>query len=289
MRYRPLGRTGFDASILGLGGESALYQLTDEAVEIVLRALELGVNYFDTAPLYQDSELVYGTILPHYREEMFIATKTDQRDYDGAWRQFERSLRRLRVDRVDLLQVHHLDNMDELEEVLSDRGALRMMIEAQEQGLVGFLGVTGHTDPDVLLAAIDSYPFDNILMALNAAEIHIQSFQTALLPRAVELQMGIVAMKVVARGLLLEKMGWGVDQALRYVLTLPVTTAIMGFMNIGQLDRAVEAVEGFRRLSDATMMQMEEMTAPFARDINLYRGDVDGQLPMPDTMIQEVR
>jgi aryl-alcohol dehydrogenase-like predicted oxidoreductase len=203
MIYRRLGKTGVSVSAFGLGGESALYKLSDKAVRLVRRAYSLGVNYFDTAPLYQDSELVYGEALQGIRDKVFLATKTDQRDYDGAWRQFEASLRRLRVPWVDLLQIHHLDFMDEVDAILDPRyGALRMAEEARAQGLTRFVGVTGHSDPQVLLAAIERHPFDTILMALNPAEVHIESFQKDLLPRAVELDLGILAMKVFARGVL---------------------------------------------------------------------------------------
>src|SRR5262245_22578920 len=135
MIYRPLGKTGFRTSALGLGGESALYKRSDQAVRIIERALAPGVNYFDTAPLYQDSELNYGEVLARRRNQMFMATKTDQRDYDGAWRQFEKSLTRLKVGRVDLLQIHHLDSPEEIDQIFAPQGAAKMVMEAKEQGL----------------------------------------------------------------------------------------------------------------------------------------------------------
>lgn len=121
MQYRLLGATGVQCSILGLGGESALYRRSDAAVRIITRALELGVNYFDTAPLYQDSELNYGEVTPYARNRMFLATKIEARDRDGAWRQFENSLGRLRTGYVDLLQIHHLDDHAEVDAVAASR------------------------------------------------------------------------------------------------------------------------------------------------------------------------
>ena len=154
MQYRTLGATGVQCSILGLGGESALYRRSDAAVGIINRALELGVNYFDTAPLYQNSELNYGAVTSYARDRMFLATKIEQRDRDGAWRQFESSLRRLRTNYVDLLQIHHLDDLAEVEAVLRPDGAAAIVEEARAQGLVRFVGISGHSDPDVLLSAL---------------------------------------------------------------------------------------------------------------------------------------
>lgn len=289
MEYRPLGRTGFQTSVLGLGGESALYERSQKAVDIILRALRLGINYFDTAPLYAESEYNYGEVLPAYRDSMFIATKVDERGYDAAWRQFEASLGRLNVDSVDLLQIHHLDRPDEVEAIFRKDGVVRMLQEARDEGLVRFLGVTGHTDPRVLLEAIRRFPFDAILLALNPADPHVHSFQRELLPEAVRQDLGIMAMKVFSRGLLLEATGWGADTALRYVLTLPVSNAVVGVMNQDQLARNVAIASAFQPLSAETMKRLERTTIPYAREINFYRKGVDGDFPTPPKMMEETR
>ena len=287
MIYRPLGRTGFETSVFGLGGESALYKHSQEAVDIITKAVDLGVNYFDTAPLYQDSELNYGDVLPHRRSQMFIATKTDQRDYGAAWDQFEQSLRRLNVQYVDLLQIHHLDRPDEIERIFAPDGAVRMVQEAKDQGLARFIGVTGHSDPKVLLEAINRHPFDTILMALNPAEIFIHSFQAELLPRAEELGMGIMAMKVFARGILLDRTGWGAEAPMRYVLSLPVSNAVIGVMNETQLERNVELVDQFEPLSPDQMEALEDEAGAYSTDVNFYRKGVNGDFPVPPNMMEE--
>jgi aryl-alcohol dehydrogenase-like predicted oxidoreductase len=271
-------------SALGLGGESALYRRTDHAVEVILDALKWGINYFDTAPAYEDSELNLGEVLPARRAEMFIATKTDQRGYDAAWRQFERSLTRLRVDKVDLLQLHHLGEMEDIERVFSHDGALRMLWEAKEQGLTRFIGVTGHRDPKVLLSAIESFDFDTILMALNPAEVHIRSFQDKLLPRALEKGMGVMAMKVLARGLLHDLAGIKVPDAIGYALTLPVSNVVLGVMGLGQLQRDAQIVNAFRPMNRAKMAELEAKTEYDAARINFYRRGGKGDFPTPETM-----
>jgi aryl-alcohol dehydrogenase-like predicted oxidoreductase len=289
MIYRELGRTGFKTSALGLGGESALYKRSDRAVNIIEMAVDLGINYFDTAPLYQESELNYGDVLPRLRNLMFIATKTDRRDYDGAWRQFEQSLRRLRVDRVDLLQIHHLDDPGELDEIFSGHGVWKMVEEAKAQKLASFVGITGHRDPDVLITAMDRAPFDTILLALNPADIHVHSFMPVL-EHAVGKNMGIMAMKVLARGLFAEKLNWSSDLPIRYTLSLPVSNAVIGVMNEKQLARNADIVSDFRLMSEIQMRELETETAAHARELNFYRkGNEDLAFPAPPHMVTEAR
>ncbi len=289
MIYRPLGSTGFTTSALALGGESALYLRGNTASQIVERAFELGINYFDTAPVYDDSELNLGDVLPGVRGRAFIATKIEERSYDGAWRQFEQSLQRLRTTYVDMLQIHNLSEQEELDEISEDNGALQMLHEAKEQGLVKFTGVTGHAEPEVLREAIARYPFDGILMALNPAEVHVHSFQTALLPEAVEKGMAVMAMKVLARGLFWQKAGLKPNLPIHYVLSLPVSNVVLGVMNIEQLERNVEIVEQFEKLGpmpEEGMRALEEDTRSFAQDLNFYRkGNEHMPFPVPPDMV----
>jgi aryl-alcohol dehydrogenase-like predicted oxidoreductase len=289
MIYRPLGKTGVWTSALALGGESALYRRGPEAARIIDRAYGLGINYFDTAPLYAESELNLGDVLPSVRNGVFIATKTDRRDYDGAWRQFEESLQRLRTDHVDLLQIHHLDLDEELGEIFASSGAVRMLHEAKEQGLARFVGVTGHSDPDVLLTAINRYPFDTILMALNPAEVHVHSFQKRLLPRAVELEMGVMAMKVLARGEVF-RFTPGVEPPIRYALTLPTSNVVLGVMNEAQLERDAEVVSRFQPLRADEIAAIEDAASLHAQEVNYYRKGLieTAPFPTPETMTAEV-
>jgi aryl-alcohol dehydrogenase-like predicted oxidoreductase len=270
VQYRTLGSTGYQCSILGLGGESALYHHSDAAVQIIVRALELGVNYFDTAPLYQDSELNYGEVTPYARDRMFLATKTDQRSRDGAWRQFEASLRRLRTDHVDLLQIHHLDEFAEVDAVLRPDGAIAMAEEARAQGLVRFIGISGHSDPEVLLRALASRRFDTILLAMNPADVHRLSFQDRLLPYADHAGTGIIAMKVFARGEVFRRIG-SAEDALGYVWSLPIDLAITGIEHVGQLERNAAIASAFQPMAPDRMAALEAAVAPDEERINYYR------------------
>lgn len=285
MMYRWLGQTGFRTSALGLGGESALYKRSDKAVSIIEKAVKLGVNYFDTAPIYQDSELNYGQVLPKHRDRMFIATKTDQRSYDQAWRQFEQSLKRLRVDRVDLLQIHHLDARDEIDEIFDDNGVVKMVNEAKEQGLASFIGVTGHREPDVLEVAIKRGDFDTILLALNPADVHVHSFM-GLLGEALKREMGVMAMKVLARGRFTEILGWRTEEPIRYTLSLGVSNAVIGVMNEEQLVKNAQTVDRWTMMPEEQMKELEELTAENAQDFNFYRkGNEHMEFPKPPNMV----
>jgi aryl-alcohol dehydrogenase-like predicted oxidoreductase len=276
MQYRLLGATGAQCSILGLGGEAALYRRSDAAVRMITRALELGVNYFDTAPLYQDSELNYGEVLPYARDRMFLATKIEARDRDGAWRQFESSLGRLRTGYVDLLQIHHLDDHAEVDAVLRPDGAAVMVEEARAQGLVRFVGISGHSDPDVLLGALQRHYFDTILLAMNPADVHRRSFQEHLLPYADRARVGIVAMKVFARGEVFPALR-SAEEALGYVWSLPIDLAIIGIENVEQLERNVQLASVFRPMSPERMMSLEAAVLPEEERINYYRRGSRGE------------
>ena len=163
------GRTGH-LSTRALFGAAALGDVTqDEADGTMQLLLDYGVNHIDTAASYGDSELRLGPWMERYRDQFFLATKTAERTYDGAKAEFEKSLRRLRVDEVDLIQLHYLVGNDEWEVAMGAGGALEYLIEAREQGLVKYIGVTGH---DVAIArmhqrSLQRFDFDSVLLPYN--------------------------------------------------------------------------------------------------------------------------
>ena len=163
------GRTGH-LSTRTLFGAAALGDVTqDEADQTMQLLLDYGVNHIDTAASYGDSELRLGPWMERYRDQFFLATKTAERSYDGAKAEFEKSLRRLRVDEVDLIQLHYLVGNDEWEVAMGAGGALEYLIEAREQGLVKYIGVTGH---DVAIArmhqrSLERFDFDSVLLPYN--------------------------------------------------------------------------------------------------------------------------
>jgi aryl-alcohol dehydrogenase-like predicted oxidoreductase len=166
---QPFGRTGH-MSTRTIFGAAALWQVTqDEADRTLEVLLEYGVNHIDTAASYGDSELRVGPWMEHHRRDFFLATKTEKRTYREAWDELHRSLDRLRVDYVDLWQLHYLVKADEWEVAMGPGGVLEAAIEAREQGLVRFIGVTGHDVPIAAmhLRGLERFDFDSVLLPYN--------------------------------------------------------------------------------------------------------------------------
>jgi hypothetical protein len=299
MPTRNLGKTGFKVGIFSLGGQAALEHGNnfDTAVPIIERALDLGVNYIDTSSIYGGperwSEQYVGQVMKKRRNEAFLATKTKERTREGSMRMIEKSLKLLNTDHVDLWQLHDIGLVEDVDQVFAKGGAMEALLEMQQQKVVRFLGVTGHYRPDALIEAINRHPFDAILMAINAADSHIYSFSDKLLPLAVEKQMGIIGMKVPARGRLLstwtpmpeEKQrntweGWVIAkrpgvlkmrEAMNFTLTHPVSTVIVGCDNIAQLEENVQIAREFTPLSQTQMAKFNAMAEPVAKQSLFFR------------------
>src|SRR5437870_5568009 len=201
---RLLGQTGAAVTLFGLGGEGVLrtYDRAAEAVAVIHRALDQGVNYCDTAPAYAGSLDYYGAALGERRREIFLASKTHDRTRDGSLRLLDESLERLRTDHLDLWQLHDLRTPGDLRAIFGRGGALEALIQARQEGRVRFLGLTGHHDPAILLDAMGRFDFDTVLVALNGADIHRLSFARTVLVEAGRKGMGVIGMKVYAAGAL---------------------------------------------------------------------------------------
>jgi len=273
MPTRPFGKTGYDVGIFSLGGQATLETPGEEdlSAEIINRALDLGVNYIDTSAFYGSeggqpglSERNIGRATNSRRDDVFIATKTLARDYDGAMRDLERSLTNLQTDQVDLWQAHNIRTINDFAQFFSSTGAIKAFDQAKTEGTTRFIGVTGHYDPSVLGTMIDYRDFDAVLMALNAADIHYNSFVELALPTAVQKEMGIVAMKIPARGRIFKEGGiTTMEQALGYTLTLPVSTAIVGCSTVAEVEDNVELARNYTPYSDDEMKELEALTESY--------------------------
>jgi predicted aldo/keto reductase-like oxidoreductase len=276
MGTRPLGRTGYPVRLFSLGGQATLEKegKTDEALKIIDTAIDLGANYIDTAAAYGGgiSERNIGMIMRSRRSEVYLASKTHDRSYDGSMRLLEKSLKQLQTDHLDAWQLHRISTEEDLQQVFARDGAIKALEKARDEKMVRFLGLTGHSNPFVLKTAIERYDFDTILMALNAADKHHLSFIDNLLPVAVEKQMGIIGMKVVARGRIFHEGGLtSMEQAMRYVLTLPVSTVIVGISNLAELREDVQIARDFRPYDAAEMQHLEELTKPYHGDATWFK------------------
>jgi len=299
MPTRNLGKTGYKVGIFSLGGQATLERPNqwDTAVPIIERALDLGVNYIDTSSIYGGperwSEQYVGKVMAHRRNEAFLATKTKERTRDGSMRMIEKSLELLKTDHVDLWQLHDIGIQANVDEVFSKGGAMEALLEMKEQKVVRHLGITGHFRPDALMECIHRYPFDTILMAINAADPHHFSFNAELLPLAVEKQMGIIGMKIPGRGRLLsswnpppleqQKKGWEgmvlaptpgtltMREAIFYALSRPVSTIIVGCDTIAQLEENVQHAREFTPLSDKQVTEIVARAEPVSKPSLFFR------------------
>ncbi|HMD76529.1 MAG TPA: aldo/keto reductase [Terracidiphilus sp.] len=300
MPTRNLGKTGYRVGIFSLGGQAALERPNnfDAAVPIINRALDLGVNYIDTSSIYGGperwSEQYVGKVMARRRNEAFLATKTKERTREGSLRMIEKSLQLLQTDHVDLWQLHDIGTMTDVNEVFAKGGAMEVLLEMQQQKVVRFLGITGHYRPDALIECIKRHPFDTVLMAMNAADPHHFSFNQELLPLAVEKQMGIIGMKVPARGRLLstwtpppieqQKHSWegmsvqattpgtiNMREAMYYTLSRPVSTVIIGCDTIAQLEENVQLAREFTPLSDTQVAGLVARAEPVSKPSLFFR------------------
>jgi len=299
MPARNLGQTGYTVGIFSLGGQAALERPNNQAiaVPIVERALDLGVNYIDTSSIYGGpqrwSERYVGEVMRRRRGETFLASKTKERTRDGSLRMLEESLKLLQTDHLDLWQLHDIGLAEDVEAVFAKGGAMEALRQAHEQKVVRHLGITGHYRPEALAEGIRRFPFDTILMALNAADQHHFSFMDTLLPLAVEKRMGIIGMKVPARGRLLsswtppplesQQHSWEgaviatrpgplqMREAMYYALSLPVSTVIIGCDSIQQLEENVQLAREFTPLSAHQMASLAASAEPVSKPALFFR------------------
>jgi len=300
MPTRNLGKTRYKVGIFSLGGQAALEKPNhfDVAVPVIERALDLGVNYLDTSSIYGGperwSEQYVGRVMAHRRNEAFLATKTKERTRDGSLRMIEKSLQLLQTDHVDLWQLHDVGIAKNIDDVFGKGGAFEALLEMKDQKVVRYLGVTGHYRPDVLMECIHRYPFDTILMAMNAADPHHYSFSEQLLQLAVEKQMGIIGMKIPARGRILsswtppsieaQKHSWEgmaiqtdkpgtltMREAMYYTLSKPVSTVIIGCDTIAQLEENVQLARDFTPLNDKQSTELVARAEACAKPSLFFR------------------
>ncbi len=274
MPKRILGKTGLAVSVFSLGGSFTISRAShrSEAERIINKAIDSGVNYIDTARSYNDSESNIGAALGRRRKDIYLASKSGSRDYDGVMRDIERSLQYLKTDYLDVYQLHGIHSDNDLERIFANDGAVRAFEELKSDGTIRFTGITGHKNYFVMLKALGSYDFDVLLMPLNPGEVHDDSFAVNVLPVALRKRMGIVAMKLASYGRLFRPDGIrNMSESLGYVLSCPVNTAIIGISNMSELEENVEIAKAARPLQSAEMEELEERSRPFQREANFFK------------------
>lgn len=267
MPTRLLGQTGAHVSILGLGCGSRLlmYKDQDKGCEALSLALDLGINYVDTAYAYGDgqSETWVGQVMRTRRKGVFLVTKVQARQSDQALRIIEGSLKRLETSQVDLIHVHGLQDEDDLKAIEAPDGVLKALRKLRDEKVTRFIGITCHHDPHVLKDALEHNDFDCTQMALNAARVGptksfhdpwSECFETIALPVAQRKKMGITAMKVFGQDMLSGEAP--PDRLVRYAISLPVAAAVIGMPKLAYLEQNVRTAKSFVPLPEDEMRSL---------------------------------
>lgn len=269
LEKRKLGRTNLEVSVIGFGAMWLPELTTEESIKIVRKAIELGINYFDTARGYKDSEEKLGLALQGLRDECIIATKTGSKTRKESLKEVKKSLKALKTDKIDILQLHGIDDLQTLKKSMSSDGALKTCKEARSEGLVDFIGISSHR-PNVLVEAIKTGEFDMVLVPLN---IVTRQAIEVLLPVAKEHNIGVAVMKPLAlkvaniltwrykpslsllsdhpdlENLLGSNVTTRVQKALRFILAQDISTVVPGFKSVKEVELAAKVGEEFKKLT----------------------------------------
>jgi aryl-alcohol dehydrogenase-like predicted oxidoreductase len=270
METRPFGKTGESFPILSFGAQRIVDEEgcnQDQALEILNTALDRGIRYFDTAWIYSkgQSEQRVGMVAKDRRHEMWIATKTWATARDDARRQLEESLARLQTDHVDEWRLHNVWGFDRLDQMTAKGGALEAAVQAREEGLVRYLSISGHSDPQIQIEALRRFPFDTVLVAVSVLDHFIYSFAEEFLPVASRLGVGVVGMKIFGY----QKLAHVDDRALRYALALPLTTVIAGCSTLAQLEADLAVAESFRPMTGPERLEFFREMLPLVQPENM--------------------
>ncbi len=267
---RMMGKTGESISIVGLGGIAVMSAAQAETDELVGFALDHGVNYFDVAPSYGHSEDRLGPALEKHRDGIFLSCKTLERCAEGAAAELRSSLKRLRTDHLDLYQMHALNTVEDVDEVLRPGGAMDAFVQAREQGLIRFIGFSGHT-MRAALNAISRFDFDTVMFPVNWISWFREDFGAKVIEAATARNMGISAIKAAAVPTPLEQPVSGLppktedelaEMGLRFALSQPIsTTQPRGHAPTFRL--AVHVAEQFSGMKEAEIDELRQRSADF--------------------------
>jgi uncharacterized protein len=289
---RKLGRADAEVSILGIGGyHLGLSSVTEqEAIRIIRRALDEGINFLDNCWDYNDgvSEVRMGKALEGgYRQKAFLMTKIDGRTGAAARQQLEQSFSRLKTDHIDLVQIHEVIRMADPEQAFQPGNVIDVLKEARKAGKIRFIGFTGHKSPEMhlnMIAIADKhgFTFDTVQMPVNALDEHYDSFGQMVIPVAQKHGMAILGMKSFSNGFILKTNTVTPVEALHYAMSVPVTMTITGCDSMKILDQALGVARNFKPMDLQQKLAVLEKTAPVAaegkfeayKSSNIYDGTV---------------
>jgi aryl-alcohol dehydrogenase-like predicted oxidoreductase len=264
--------------VVGLGGEGVLrtFGRRDQATEVIHEALGRGIKYFDSARVYSDSEIYYGSVWGDRKEarlKIFQTSKSASRDKKGALADLEQTLERLKTDYLDLWQIHDVRTEEEIEEIAGPGGALEAFVEARLSGKVRYIGVTGHHDPVVLTRAVREWPVDSVMMPVNPVETILGGFLTLTLPLAKEKGIAIIGMKILGGShYLISQLGITPQPLIRYALSHDITVAIVGCSTPEEVRTLAEEGSHPKLMTEKKKTALLRKFEPYAERLAFYRG-----------------
>lgn len=277
---RRLGRADEHVSALGIGGfHLSKPEDPEVAVQIVRSAIERGADFLDNSWDYADgeSERRMGRALADgYRDRAFLMTKVDSHSREGLLRQVEQSLERLRTDHVDLLQLHEVIRPGDPDEAFAPGGAMDALLQLRDEGVITYIGFTGHKDPAIHEAMIrrglrEGFVFDVVQMPINIFDASFCSFRQRVVPLCLEHGIAVLGMKPLGAWRLVGATGLTAPDLLRWALSQPVAVAITGCQTMRDLDQALDVARGFEPLSEDEQRRMVDKARPEALDGSLEK------------------
>lgn len=269
---RPLGKTGEKVSLLALGGHHAARGEEKASLRLIQRAVHEGITFLDNAWDYHDGggEERMGKALDEgkLRDKVFLMTKVCGRTAKESMSNLEDSLRRLKTDHIDLWQFHEINYEKDPDRVFAQEGAIETALKAKEQGKVRYIGFTGHRNPDVHLKMLDKpYDWATVQMPLNVLDGTFRSFQKNVLPKLVERGVGAIAMKSLGgNGGVVSNAKIPVDQALAYVLSLPISALVSGMESEKILEQNLRIVKSYKAMNAEALAALEDKYKAAAAD-----------------------
>ena len=257
MKKNRIGNTDIEATHLSFGGIKLRRNMQDKAEDIVRKALDLGINYIDTARGYGDSETLIGAVMKSRRSECYLSSKSIRRSKKETAEDVDTSLRNLNTDTIDIYFCHDISRDQHYEMIMSDSGSLAALKEAKKAGKIRYIAISTHRE-EIAIKAIKTGEFDAIMLPINLFD---QEFITNVVPVARQEEVGIVGMKPLAGG------AFNYPQiALRYSLAQDIDTQLVGISSIAEIEEDFQIADAFQPLSEEEMKKLKDEAKEFGKD-----------------------
>ncbi len=277
LEKRNLGKTGVSVTILGLGGEGMLKTVGFEnnpfvnPYRLINEALDLGLNFFDSARSYSGSEAYYGGVLRERRKDVILATKSPSRTRNEALLDLDQSLKDLKTDYLDVWQVHNVKTELDLGRLFGPNGAIEAFVEAKKKGVARFIGITAHRSPSILRKCLEMFDFDTVMLPVNPAEGDHDGFLDVI-DFARDKDVGVIGMKVYFHALAERlPMFRSMQPFLKFALSHPISTVVIGYGPQHHLAKNVEFAKSFTPMSEEEKLKLVEDVAPLAQWLTYYK------------------